>query len=369
MILKKNIQSDIRLFADDTYLFDISRNIEESIVNLNQDLISLENWAEQWRVSFNPSKTVYMYFTRNQNIPHHSPLLFQQTPLQCVENHKHLGVILDKTLKWEKHISYVIEKVSYRLNCMRRLQNTVPRKCLETVYKCMIRPVIDYGDVLFPVLTSNQAQRLESLQRQAALICTKAYQRTPHIFLLNELGWESLETRRKYHCLVIMYKIQNKLSPTYLSKLCPVKRMLNAYGLRNVNDLTQIYCRYSSFRKSFFPETVASWNKLDINVREVATLTGFKRNLKADLLCTTNKLYSYCDGRAAINHTRLRLGLSGLNGHRSLYNFITFSSCPKCDYELEDVEHYLLFCPRYTAHRETLLNTLDTTYGNNFHRK
>ena len=45
--IEKNIQSDIRLFADDTYLFDISRNIEESIVNLNQDLISLENWAEQ----------------------------------------------------------------------------------------------------------------------------------------------------------------------------------------------------------------------------------------------------------------------------------------------------------------------------------
>ena len=113
---------------------------------------------------------------------------------------------------------------------------------------------------------------------------------------------------------------------------------------------------------------MARWNELNVTIREVPSLAIFKRKLKDTLLCTTNKLYSLFDGRSAINHTRLRLGLSGLNGHRSLFNFITFSSCSKCGYELEDVEHFFLFCPVYTAQRETLLHAFDTFYDNNFHR-
>ena len=70
------------------------------------------------------------------------------------------------------------------------------------------------------------------------------------------------------------------------------------------------------------------------------------------------------DGKSAINHTRLRLGLSGLNGQRNLFNFIDYSTCPKCGYEAEDSEHFFLFCPSYAAPREAILfSCLDTLYS------
>ena len=69
--------------------------------------------------------------------------------------------------------------------------------------------------------------------------------------------------------------------------------------------------------------------------------------------------------RASINHTRLRLGLSGLNGHRANFSFIDFSYCNKCGYELEDTIHFFLFCTNYAAQRETLFTSLDTLFLDN----
>ena len=236
----------------------------------------------------------------------------------------------------------------------------------------MILPIIDYGDVLYPIIPQCQNQRLEHIQRQAALICTKAYQRTPTVLLLNELGWESLKVRRKYHTLIIMYKVLHGNAPEYLLSLCPPSRSSSVtYNLRNNNDILPFYCKYSVFRNSFYPATVKLWNELGDNLKNSQTVTSFKKELKNIMLTNRNVYFSMFDGRAAVNLTRIRLGLSGLNGHRSLYRFIDYSYCPKCNYVIENSEHFLLFCPSYAAYRETLFNCLDNLYSDAtipFHR-
>ena len=357
------VTCDIRLFADDTCIFDINDNADVSFSKLNSDLVSLQGWAKQWCISFNPSKTVYMHMNRKTNMLPHAPLYFNGTVLTYVDSHKHLGVFLDDKLNWERHITYIIDKVSNRLNAMRRVQFVLPRTCLETIYKCMVLPVVDYADVLYPVLSKSQNSRLESVQRQAALICTKAYQRTPNILLLNELGWENLCVRRRYHALIIMYKIQNGITPEYLSSICPPRRSnVVPYALRNDSNLLTFFCKYVTYRRSFFPVAVTLWNELGDTVKSCFTLHAFKLKLKEHMLTKRCKLFSLFDGREAINHTRLRLGLSGLNGQRFMFNFITYSLCHQCQFENESVEHYLLYCQCYAAQRQSLFITLDDIY-------
>jgi hypothetical protein len=55
-------------------------------------------------------------------------------------------------------------------------------------------------------------------------------------------------------------------------------------------------------------------------------------------------------------HTRPHLGLSGLNKHLFSYNLCLSKFCHHCDgNKIEDTEHYLLKCSRYTTPRMTLL--------------
>ena len=68
------IGSNIRLFADDTSLFIVVDNPVTAAGQLNIDLQKISQWATTWLVSFNPSKTEAMLFSRKLNRPHHPPI-------------------------------------------------------------------------------------------------------------------------------------------------------------------------------------------------------------------------------------------------------------------------------------------------------
>jgi hypothetical protein len=54
------INAEIKLFADDTSLYLIVDNPNDTAFLLNQDLHQIQRWSEKWLVKFNPNKTETM---------------------------------------------------------------------------------------------------------------------------------------------------------------------------------------------------------------------------------------------------------------------------------------------------------------------
>ena len=52
--LTNDFSSEAKLFADDTSLFSVVFNIDASVKELNDDLDKVQDWALQWKMSFNP---------------------------------------------------------------------------------------------------------------------------------------------------------------------------------------------------------------------------------------------------------------------------------------------------------------------------
>ena len=52
--LADNLASDVSLFANDTSLFTIVHDETVSAQVLNSDLKTIEEWAYQWNMQFNP---------------------------------------------------------------------------------------------------------------------------------------------------------------------------------------------------------------------------------------------------------------------------------------------------------------------------
>ena len=67
----KDIQSNIRLFADDTSLFIVVENPDTAAQTLNSDLEKTTKWAKDWLVSFNPIKTETLLISRKLIQPAH----------------------------------------------------------------------------------------------------------------------------------------------------------------------------------------------------------------------------------------------------------------------------------------------------------
>ena len=73
----KHIGGSISLFADDTSLYIIVDLPEDAAKILNADLQTISQWANNWLVTFNASKTLSMIFSRKSNPVHH-PFLFYE---------------------------------------------------------------------------------------------------------------------------------------------------------------------------------------------------------------------------------------------------------------------------------------------------
>ena len=54
----------MRLFADDTSLYLIVEDPNETASILNNDLETIHNWADTWLVKFNPSKSVSFFIKK-----------------------------------------------------------------------------------------------------------------------------------------------------------------------------------------------------------------------------------------------------------------------------------------------------------------
>ena len=116
---------------------------------LNDDLHKINSCANQWHVIFNPAKTESMLISKKINKPDPPPLFMQNQQITDVPEHKHLDMILSNGRSWSAHIKFVTEKAWKRINVMRSLKFTLDRRSLGTIYLSFIRPLLEYGGVIF----------------------------------------------------------------------------------------------------------------------------------------------------------------------------------------------------------------------------
>ena len=70
-------------------------------------------------------------------------------------------------------------------------------KSLITIYKVLLRPLLDYGDMVYDQLHNESVcEKLESVQYKVALAITGAIQGSSREKICQELGLESLRARR-----------------------------------------------------------------------------------------------------------------------------------------------------------------------------
>ena len=266
-----DIGSNIRLFADDTSLFIIVENPVTDAASLNTDLDRISQWAATWLVSFNPSKTESLLVSRKINKHHYPPLFMKDCQITEVESHKHLGLHLSIDCTWHEQMNYITENAWYRINILRKLKFNLDRKSLETIYLTFIRPLLEYGDIIWDNCTQQEKTELDKIQNEAARIATGATKLVSVDVLYREIGWETLEQRRNNHKLTLFYKMMNSFTPSYLTSLVPQPvSNLSRYNLRNSIDLQSINARTKQYYHSFLPSAVRAWNNLPVETREQA---------------------------------------------------------------------------------------------------
>ena len=359
--LSDSLNSNPKLFADDTSLFRTVNDINTTSNDLNKDLDKISDWAFQWKMSFNPDPSKQaqeIIFSRKYNKKVHPSLTFNKAPVTHANNQKHLGMILDSKLSFDDHIDMILKKVNRLIGIIRKLHSLIPRSSLLTIYKSFVRPHLDYGDVIYDQgYNKSFHQKVETIQYNAALAITGAIRGTSREKLYQELGLESLEQRRWFRKLCLFFKIYKNHSPSYLAKFIPTTN--NERVTRSSSNVPFMNCNHNFFKNSFFPSVICEWNKLDLNIRNSESYAIFRKSILKFIRPAPNKLFGIHNLRGVKLLTRLRLGLSHLNEHKFRHGFQDcLNPLCNCGTDVETTSHFLLHCPNFKPERQTLLSKI-----------
>ena len=198
--LPEGLTTNAKLFEDDTSLFSVFHDFMSSSVLLNNDLQKISQCAYQRKIIFNPdvSKQAQdVAFSRKEITTNHVTVYFNIDPVIRVNFEKHLDLFLDSKLNFFGHINEEIKKATKGINVIRKMNLSLPRSSLLTIYKSFVKPHLDYGDVIYgQPKYSSLSDKIESFQYNAMLAITGAIRGTSKEKLFQKLRFESSRNRR-----------------------------------------------------------------------------------------------------------------------------------------------------------------------------
>ena len=229
----------------------------------------MNKWSYQWKMIFNPDLTNQAQeaiFSGKLNKLVHSNLTFNNSQVSQTESQKHLGLILDNKLNFNEHLKGVLDKISKTIGLIRKFQPILPRFPLFTIYKTFVRPQLGYGDIIYDqTYNASFHRKLESIQYSTCLVIMSTTRGTSYEKLNQELGLETLQYRRWFRKLCLLYKIVNNHSPSYLLDHIPSTDRI--YNTRNVANVPRMKSKHTFFKNSYIPSTINKWKKLDQDIR------------------------------------------------------------------------------------------------------
>ena len=99
-----------------------------------------------------------------------------------------------------------------------------------------------------------------------------------------------------------MYKCSNHIVPAYISDIIPSRvAEVSNYPLRNRDNISNIYNRTKTARRSCIPSSVTHWNRLRTNIREADTFLSFRTILKDEVLCISNVPSYFLKGKRKLS--------------------------------------------------------------------
>ena len=274
------INSKIKTFADDTKVYETTENCN----SLQHDLNKICAWANKWELTFNVDKCKVMHYGKSNGNFEYS---MNSKKLCEVSEESDLGVTFQDDLKFNKHVSFKVQKANSILGLISRSFEYISRESYVQLYKALVRPHLEYGNAVWHPYLRKEIEMLENVQRRFSRL-VPGLRDLQYSDRLKCLNLPSLAHRRKRGDIIQCFKIVKGLEDI------PCERFY-----RIVQTRTRGHCykldkprSQTNFRlRSFSQRTISDWNKLPSHVVAAKTVNSFKNRI--DKLWDDEKQYQY----------------------------------------------------------------------------
>ena len=143
---------------------------------MNADLVRICLWGRMWNINFEPAKCHSLCVSLKRDTDSHPPLFMATLPIEEVDVLKILGVYFDRKLTWGHMIDQLTVRCRQRLGALFRVTEYLGQGGLAVAYKSFVRPVCEYGCVIFMGASAVHLHKLDAVQKVAERLCQISFQ-------------------------------------------------------------------------------------------------------------------------------------------------------------------------------------------------
>ena len=279
------------MFADDTNLFYSHKNLDNLVATVNQELQKISLWLRINKLSLNIKKTHFILFHfRQKKISSPVAIYIDKNKLEQVKETKFLGVIINENLTWSDHIDVVSNKCSKNLGIIRKLQKTVPRNILVTLYSTLIYPYLNYCNIAWASQPTTFLEKLYRVQKKAMRVITHSAWNTHSLPLFKTLNFLTIYDINKLQTACFVYSAIHSILPPTFSHYFHLNSLIHEHNTRSSSKFHSVY--HSTSLRSYTVRIHAPkiWNALTAEIINAPTVYSFKKNINSH--CSVNILKS-----------------------------------------------------------------------------
>ena len=279
-------------YADDNSLYVIANNPDSIKIPLIKNFKQITKWFYENYMILNPGKCHYMFLGKKGESDNNQ-LILENVTLSASPSETLLGIIIDKKLTFDNHVTMLCKKTSQKLNALARLAKFMSFPQKKLLFNPFIKSQFNYCPLIWMFCSRTQNSKINSIHERALRIIYKNH--TSSYCELLHLHQEKTVHQNNINTLMIeVYKYLNGLSPPIMKDI--FKQRENIYNTRNFrpfsshNLKTNIYGTESVTYKSS-----QIWNIIPNEIKEAKSLIAFKHSIKQwscdNCPCRLCKLY------------------------------------------------------------------------------
>lgn len=274
------------LFADDTTLFVMDKNIKFLFDYMKADLSILIDWFQANKLSLNLDKTNFVLFkpsAKEIDLSEYE-LKFNEKVIQQAHVVKFLGMFVDEYLSWTLHVKNLSNKISKNLYLLRNAKNFLPDWSMRILYNSYIQSHMTYGMMLWgPMCQVQHFNKLKKEQKKAIRVIgnSKYNAHTDPLFRKHKVL--KVEELVKLELTKFAFEIKSNSLPQPIQNLFNTGREYHNYNTRSRDNPLVNKHKSAVFNKSFLCRSPSIWsaasNHLKTSKTKGTLVSRFKKEI------------------------------------------------------------------------------------------
>ena len=195
------------------------------------------------------------------------------------ESQKLLGVIIDRNLTFNEHVSSLCKKASIKISALARIFPYLKINQRKTLMKAYFMSQFGYCPLVWMNHSRSLNNRINTLHERALRLVYNDF-RASFSELLQRDNSVTVHQKNLQALAIEMFKVKNNLAPEIMNNVFEIKE--KSYNLRYNCDFTRRNVKtvkYGSESLSFLGPQI--WNLVPKEIRNLQSLENFKKSIKS----------------------------------------------------------------------------------------